>query len=176
MSVEPCGSERVFTRTYPFWYLFLNNSLLPKVTWKMGEGIHWKETTAYRLCSRFRWACGRNLPAQCLALQGTSEASFQKPDKHSWSVFSELRPLAGMQRDELAALPSPQWTLEAFTPQLSALSPLTALCLCCSSLSSLEKHFVAGWTVLLIHFLNYVYSCSRGVKSKNFLAHAPVWG
>lgn len=56
----------------------------------------------------FRWARGRNLPAQCLALQGTSEASFQKPDTCSWSVFSELRPLAGMQRDDLAALPSPQ--------------------------------------------------------------------
>lgn len=49
--VEPCRSERVFTRAYPFWYLYLNNSLLylkPLAKWKE-RGMHWKETKAYRL-------------------------------------------------------------------------------------------------------------------------------
>lgn len=83
--------------------------------WKE-RGMHWKERKAYRLCLGFHGACGGNLPAQCLALHGTSAASFQKPETPSWSVFSELRPIPGMQRDELAAL-NPQWTLVELTPQ-----------------------------------------------------------
>lgn len=45
--------------------------------------MHWKETKAHRRCSGFHGACGGNLPAQYLALEDTSEASFQKAETPS---------------------------------------------------------------------------------------------
>lgn len=143
MSMEPCSSERVFTRAYPFWHLCLSNSLFSKVTWKMeGERNALERKKSLQALLRFSWGLWRESPCtvSCIA-------------RHFCGFLSEARDtlMKCVQWAQANTRDAKGWTgctessvnsCGAHATTLSALSLLTALCsVSCSSLSPLGKTF-----------------------------------